>query len=173
MANANSYASLTEFANYAAAHLYATAHTGSDDSTREKALAMATRVIDANWEFIGRRAKGSQGLEWPRTFCDSRNWPRGFVASQSEFIPQPFEGYLVPRRLKDATCEMALSLLTSDRTADAETAGIAELGLGQGAIEVKFDAEDRPGVFPSTVEQLLEPLGRMRGSSGAVRIFRT
>ncbi len=173
LAGANSYASLEELADYVGGKLYADPYTAATDEQREKALVTASRLIDASVSFNGRRAGPTQGLEWPRSFVVSGGLPWGYPAGVGgSYVAQPFEGYLVPMRLKHATMELAIALLAGDRTADPETAGIAKLGLGQGAIELTFDKSDRPKVLPDVVRQLLEGLGTLYGTGGQRKVAR-
>lgn len=170
---ANSYASLEELADHAAGKLYASAYTAATDENREKALVSASMLIDATIEFPGVRASNTQGLGWPRALMGhghGHGLPMGYVGGS--YVAQPFEGALVPLRLKQATMELAISLLASDRTAEPETAGIAKLGLGQGAIDITFDKTDRPGILPEVVLRLLEPIGHVRGRGGVRSVTR-
>lgn len=158
-ADANSYASLEDFAAYAEASLYADAYTAATDDQRRKALATATRLIDAAVDFDGVRVSATAALQWPR--CGVRR-DRGFWPAN-----------IVPDALALATCELAIFLLRGDRTADSDTAGIAEIGLGQGAIAIKFDPTDRPEIFPEVVRRYLEPLGSFRGRGGMAKLSRS
>ena len=67
--DANSYASVAEGDTYHEAHLYATAWTAATPETKEKALLMATRLIDGQYQFHGFRATSTQALQWPRQSC--------------------------------------------------------------------------------------------------------
>lgn len=153
LANANSYASLADFAGYAEAHLYTGAWASADDARRSVALAMATRTINALVTFRGEPYGDTQSLDWPRA---------------GVLLPSP-----VPQRLKDATCELAMDLLSGNRLADPDSAGIAELGLGQGALTLKFAPDDRPEPLTEIVKALLAPLGTIRGiGTGTTRVRR-
>ena len=56
-ATANTYAAVSDATAYHEGHLYATAWTNASAGDKEKALAFATRVIDAEYQFRGRRAR--------------------------------------------------------------------------------------------------------------------
>lgn len=157
-ADANSYASVAEGNAYHDAHLYSDAWTTANDARKAVALVMATRSLNAAVEWFGMRGGALQALEWPRYGVERKDvgdigatWPENAV----------------PVPVKNATCELARELLSANRTADADTRGIAELGLGQGAISIKFDASDRAGVLPDEVLRLIVGLGRARGSKSA------
>ena len=68
-ADANSYADRADGDAYHEGHLYASAWTAATEANREKALVMATRLIDAYMEFGGSKASSGQALQWPRYGC--------------------------------------------------------------------------------------------------------
>ncbi len=166
-ADANTYVdSAGTFASdYAAGHLYATSWTAASSENKEKAVRMATRVLDASVEWNGRPVTGSQALQWPRTGVSVNGW-----AVASNAIPTP---------LKAATMELAIALLTRDRTSD--TAGSAEtkkIGLGDGALEIEFTEGSDPAaaklpILPDMVFRLVKDYGaRVGASSGMTRVRR-
>jgi hypothetical protein len=146
LAGANSYASLADLVAYLEAHLYPGTAATAVQGRREAALVMATRVINSQLEFDGTPYSAEQGTEWPRA---GRELP-----------------WVVPQRLKDATCELAIDLMNQNRLAEPDQQGIASLGLGQGAIDLKFDAADSKKPLPGLVRDLLAPFGRLRGGRG-------
>jgi len=68
-ADANSYASVADSDAYHAGHLYTTAWIGATADNKAAALVMASRVIDAEFQFNGVRASAAQALQWPRSEC--------------------------------------------------------------------------------------------------------
>jgi len=71
LADANSYASVADGDAYHAGHLYATAWTAATDVQKAVALVMASRLIDAEWQFNGNahecRARAAMAArEMPR-----------------------------------------------------------------------------------------------------------
>lgn len=145
LADANSYASVAEGDAYAEGHLHAANWTEASAENKAKALVHATRTINALFRFHGSPATATQALDWPRS---------------SGAYPDP-----VPARLRDATIELAMSLLAGDRTAEPETAGISRLMLGQGAVDITFDKADRPKPLPPIVVAMLATLGYVAGSN--------
>ena len=69
LANANAYANAADGDAYHDAHLYASAWTGATTANKEKALVMATRLIDAQFQFNGFKRLSTQALQWPRREC--------------------------------------------------------------------------------------------------------
>src|SRR6185436_19989773 len=67
--DANSYASAADGDAYHDGHLYATAWSGATTGKKEKALVLATRLIDSQFQFNGWRAHEEQVLQWPRERC--------------------------------------------------------------------------------------------------------
>lgn len=106
LATANIYASAADGDDYHDGHLYATAWTAATLANREKALVMATRLIDGQYQFNGVKATGTQALQWPREACRDADSEDGWVESN-----------VVPNAVRDATCELARELLIADRTA--------------------------------------------------------
>ena len=68
-ADANSYADVAEGDAYFEGHLYASAWTGASGASKAAALVMATRLIDAEFQFNGTRTSEGQALQWPREEC--------------------------------------------------------------------------------------------------------
>jgi hypothetical protein len=134
---------------------------------------MATRVINSAFVWNGYRKGHEQALEWPRNMAPREGIAAGFIFAGSGQLTGAFwDETKIPPPLKFAVCEMARQLLIADRTADPDTAGIQSLGLGNGAITVSFDAQDRVGVLPEEVLRLLGGLGRRRGKSTMRRTIR-
>ena len=76
--DANAYADAADGNAYFEGHLYATGWTGATAGQKDAALVMASRVIDAEYQFHGKRVSESQALQWPRYDCPTRtglvNW---------------------------------------------------------------------------------------------------
>lgn len=162
VADANSYVDPEEtFAiDYFEAHLHATTWTGADLEEQKAAVVQATRTIDSLLKWQGRKVQYDQPREWPRYGVRVDGW----ILETNE----------IPRRLREATLEMAMALLERDRLADsAVEAPVTELGLGQGALDIKF-GEDPAATLnpvPDIVRRLLEPFGTTSGG-GMVRVQR-
>ena len=60
--DANSYASAADGDAYHEGHLYASAWTGATLANKEKALVMATRLIDGEYQFNGFKGERSAGV---------------------------------------------------------------------------------------------------------------
>jgi hypothetical protein len=164
LASANSYASIAECDAYHEGHLYADywEATVADTDRRNRALVMATRLINAEWEFWGRQVKATQALQWPRSECPD---PDGVAVGDLVATSA------VPADIVRATCEMAREILILDRTA-------APLGEGEkyhfdGATQIGWDKADRRPVLSALTQQYLSRYGFARlARRGVVTLVR-
>jgi hypothetical protein len=171
LATANSYITRADAELYFERHLYGDAwNVGASYSKKETALMMATRVIDTNTEFHGFVKNDIQALKWPRIRVP--NIERyNFTFAGPVVLAPFFDSNSVPQRVKDATCELALALLTVDRTKDDEASGISQLTV-TGAIAITFDHSNRKRAMPEQVMYMLQPLGRFRFKRTSARVVR-
>ena len=111
LANANTYALATDGDAYHDGHLYATAWTGATNPNKEKALAMATRLIDGLFQFNGFKRVTAQALQWPRRECRDPDNTNGIVPglllARGPFLDET----KVPVLVMNATSELARALL--------------------------------------------------------------
>ena len=154
--NANTYATLAEGDTYHEGHLYSSLWDDASDDTKNRALAMATRLLDALIEWTGAAVSQGQALGWPRVGMLSRN---GYVLSSAT----------IPEDLKKGTAEFARQLIGGDRSADSdiETQGITSLTAGPVSLAFKDSVEAK--VVPDAVWALLPASwGFIRGRSGTM-----
>ena len=158
--DANAYADVADGDAYHEGHLYATAWTGADADTKAAALVMATRLVDAQFQFGGKRVNEGQALQWPREECPSLD--------DEEGVPDN----VVPKGVQDATCETARALLIEDRTANPLGEGLKFTGIGD--LQQSFDKSDRRPVIPHVAQAMLRKFGESTvARSGAVRLVRS
>jgi len=157
--DANAYANASDGDAYHDGHLYATAWMAATLANKEKALVMATRLIDAEYQFNGVKANDGQALQWPREDC--------FDPDGSDVLASN----IVPRVVLDATCEMARELLVADRTAAPEGEGLKYDNTG--TTQRGFDKGDQRPVISHVAQAMLAKLGAViKSRSGAVRLVR-
>jgi hypothetical protein len=171
LANANSYADVDDGNAYHDGHLYTSAWTGAGDDQKAVALVMASRLIDAEFQFNGTRTNAVQGLQWPRAKCPE---PDNVHVPLSVLLPIPYD-YVqydtVPKAVVQATCELARELLITDRT-------IAPAGEGlkyyiSGGVQTGYDKTDRRPVLSQVAQVMLAKYGsQISAHSGAVRQVR-
>jgi hypothetical protein len=148
--DANSYITTAEGDAYHEAHLYPAAWVSASTDQKNRAVVMATRLLDAMFEWSGTKATEAQALQWPMSGMFD---PAGY----------PIEAHVIPRQLKDATAELARTLLAGDRTADnaAEAQGLKSLKAGP--VELTFAEQITPKVISDAVYHLLpRAWGRLR-----------
>ena len=171
LANANAYADVADGDAYHAGHLYASAWTGASDDQKAVALVMASRLIDAEYQFNGTRTNAVQGLQWPRAKCSE---PDAIHVPLAVLLPIPSD-YVrydsVPKAVVQATCEMARELLIADRTVAPAGEGLKYQIVG--STQTGYDKTDRRQVLSQVAQVMLAKYGsQISARSGAVRLVR-
>jgi len=163
-ADANAYANAADGDAYHDGHLYATAWTAATAPNKEKALVMATRLIDGQFQFGGVKIKDTQALQWPRESChdpDADGWNGGTLADN-----------VVPKAVVEATCEMARELLIADRTAAPAGEGLKYENTG--TTQTGYDKKDKRPVISHIAQAMLAKYGSLlKSRSGVVRLVRS
>lgn len=160
----NSYLSLEDANTYHDERLHSEAWTGEeDDDQKRRALIWATHILDNTFRWRGYRVEEEQPLQFPRYGISDYD---GWLLSEKS----------IPRKVQDATAELALELLSGDRTLNDEpgSAGIRELKVG--SVELKFDPKDRPGIISSPIRDMLSEFIYVdldRRDGGTVTLVRT
>ncbi len=128
--------------------LYATAWSSAPNgvSDQEAALRWATKLIDTYYDFEGARSKEIQALSWPRY--------NAFDLDEKEV---PYN--IIPYRIEWATSELALELLTKDRSAEPGLLGLGFREAKVGSISVKVDPSETPDLIPDNINAILAPIG--------------
>lgn len=142
-ADANSYVTAVEFATYLLSRPFVpTSVTAASIASREAALIMATRMMDAKQCFTGAAASATQSLQWPRSGMLSAT---GFALGSD----------VLPVQLKDSICEVAIAMLVSDILADNDVSvqGITSISAGPVSLSFKDTIEARG--LPATALALL------------------
>lgn len=172
LANANCYASVATGDAYHEGHLYASAWDDAATALKEKALVMATHLIDEFFQFNGVKRRSSQARQWPRQDCpdpDNDSAPSVLSVRHGAFLPED----KVPAAVVHATCELARELLKADRTGDPDGEGLRSLAL-EGAMNIEFDKDDRRKALSLRVQVMLSKYGAFQsGQSGVARLVRT
>jgi hypothetical protein len=171
LADANSYANAADGDAYHEGHLYATTWTGAAAEQKAAALVMATRLIDAEYQFNGVKTSDAQALAWPRYRCTDpdRNAVIRFgpVALWDSWLPED----QVPKNVVAATCELARELLIVDRTASPPGEGLKYENVG--GTQTGYDKSDTRPIIPAVVQALLGKYGALiKTKSGAVKLLR-
>lgn len=126
----SAYLTVAEAATYFSERLHSIDWDDADSTSRTKALATATRVID-RLNFSGDKTDANQALEFPRG---------GDTA--------------VPSDIQAACCEIAIELL-SGRDLNYERDAMRETHTGYGAARVGYDATHQPEHLLNGVPSML------------------
>ncbi len=159
-ADANVYANVADGDSYHAGHLYASAWTAASADNKAVALVMASRLIDAEYQFGGTRAVAIQALQWPREDCPDPD--AGDMVAET----------MVPKAVVEAACELARELIVTDRTAAPAGEGLKY--YNNVGVQTGYDKTDTRPVIPKLIQALLAKYGSLiSAKSGAVKLVRT
>jgi hypothetical protein len=162
---ANSFVTVAEGDTYCDARLNASSWTDAADDDKARAVIEATRWLSARlWQ--GERASSTQALSWPRFWAPNPDFSFGANLY--------FDSTIVPQRVKDATCELALQFLkagTSDAAAIDPNAQIIEQTVGPITTRYADPYARVSGLakYPS-VTRLIAPL--MNGDQNSAEVIR-
>jgi hypothetical protein len=169
--DANSYADVADGNAYHDGHLYATAWTGASDDQKAVALVMASRLIDAEFQFNGTRTNAVQGLQWPRARCPE---PDAIHVPLQVLLPIPSDFVRfdsVPKAVVQAACEMARELLIADRTTAPAGEGLKY--YNNAGVQTGYDKTDRRPVLSRVAMVMLAKYGvPMSATSGITKLQR-
>ena len=169
--DANAYADVADGDAYHDGHLYATAWTGATAASKTAALVMATRLIDAEYQFSGVKTTDSQTLLWPRYRCPDPDRDAtmgvGLLLTSENWLPEN----LVPKAVVQSACELARELLIVDRTAAPAGEGLKY--YNDAGKQTGYDKTDTRPVIPKLVQAMLAKYGSLiSAKSGAVKLIR-
>ncbi len=169
--DANSYADVADGNAYHDGHLYATAWTGATDAQKAVALVMASRLVDAEFQFNGTRTNAVQGMQWPRARCPE---PDAIHVPLQVLLPIPSDFVRfdsVPKAVVQAACEMARELLIADRTAAPAGEGLKY--YNNAGVQTGYDKTDRRPVLSRVAMVMLAKYGvPMSATSGMTKLQR-
>jgi hypothetical protein len=169
--DANSYADVADGNVYHDGHLYATAWTAATDAQKAVALVMASRLIDAEFQFYGTRTNAVQGMQWPRARCPE---PDAIHVPLQVLLPIPSDFVRfdsVPKAVVQAACEMARELLIADRTAAPAGEGLKY--YNNAGVQTGYDKTDRRPVLSRVAMVMLAKYGvPMNATSGITKLQR-
>lgn len=157
---ANTYCTRVEADTYhesvIAAHR--TDWTNATSTTKDEALAMATRLLDAMYEWAEFPAETTQALQWPR---------RGVLDHlRLSYIAED----AIPAQLRDATAEFARQLIAANRALDSEVETNGVTSIRAGSVSLTFKDAVYPKVVPDAVAAMLPSWwGYVRSRNRGVR----
>ena len=158
-ADANAYANVADGDAYHAGHLYASAWTGASADQKAVAIVMASRLIDAEYQFGGTRSVATQSLQWPREDCPDPD--------ADDMVAET----IVPKAVVEAACELARELIIVDRTAAPAGEGLKY--YNNAGVQTGYDKTDTRPIIPAVVQALLAKYGALtKSKSGSVKLVR-
>lgn len=119
---------------------------------------MSCRVLNEQINWNGWQTDDEQALDLPRS---------GMVDRNGNFI----DNDEIPAEVQNAQSELARLLAISDRTADADTAGFKEIGVG--TIKLVIDKADKASVLADSVFQIIRAFGNKMNPKGVSQVIRT
>lgn len=174
LTTSNAYVDVVDANAFFETHIYASAWAPLGADYQARALIMASRQLDQTWQFNGYKMNPLQAMQWPRMRCPDPDIDSP-TAGNLRFFPNSnwLDETKVPQIVKDATCQMALDLLTTNRTADPDDRGIRTIDIFQG-VKIEFDKADQRRIVPDSVRVSLMKYGRpLDGAGGTARLVRT
>jgi len=162
-ASANSYATVADFRAYMETRPEGWADTDAaneaEDPEVARALVTATALLEQYVDWDGWTFSSAQRLSFPRAGLLT---PTGFA------LPSD----VVPERLRDATCELAVQVMAGNRTLDSEVslAGIKALKAGPVELEFKESIAIRP--IPDRVWQMVSLWGNLLQGQRTIPLVR-
>jgi hypothetical protein len=159
LATANSYVSLSEADDYFAPDLnFAATWDGLSDTAKEYSLAWASRILDQKTDWRGTRVDEDSGLRWPRSYVYDRD-------------DNLIDDNVVPKPVKDATCELAKYLQENDLTTGGDVDNIRKVVVD--VIEIEFQEGTSQTGIPTILNAILTGLGSFRiGGRGFGKIIK-
>jgi hypothetical protein len=164
--SANSYVDMAYAQSYFDSRLGSSAwNDESDDDVKATSLQQATRILDSVYDWNGWLASDTQALRWPRD--GALNYDQAFGPNSMYDFDSTLTAYydrtIVPKRIKDATCEMAIFLLQNT----GYTAAIQDLkSVRVGPVRVDFNQASANYSAPNTVIEMLRYMGTYAGMAG-------
>jgi hypothetical protein len=157
--SANAYIDVAGADAYFEARLQDATWLGASPTDKAAALVWATRILDTRIRWSGLRSTTTQALDWPRSYVRDPNSMRAVAEAFPDSVMY-VSSTIIPQDLKDACCELALDLLSKDRTLDPSSKGLRSLKVG--SIEKVFDGASTP-VLPRPVRDLMRVYGTFDG----------
>lgn len=167
MAGAEAYVSVADADTYISRSASAAAWAAKTTPEKEALIVQGARLLDAV-PWTGYKAVLNQPMAWPRVAVPYAGVFGAAFPARPGFWP---EGS-IPVEVKNANSELARLCIEGDRSADVEGAGMKSVKVGQGALEVEFDATTRATLLGRVVPVMLADFVQGTGGKGTVRLQR-
>jgi len=146
----------------------------TDESELKAALVQSTRMLSYYVSWVGGVVSESQATAWPRQgivwdgdrYRTSASWP---LDTGTYYLYASNE---IPVEIKDAECEMMVSLLETDTMTANALSGLSSVDVS-GVVKIVADTKTRPEIIPAHVAAMISKWGRVKSaSSGTIEIGR-
>jgi hypothetical protein len=141
--DANSYLTRAEADTYFESRLHTDDWNDASTATKDKAIVMATRLLDSMYDWVQFPTDQTQALQWPRVGVVDFN--------ELEYI----EDNVIPDRLKWATAELAMLLIAEDRTLDYDVESKGVSSFSAGPVSFSFKSGVYSKIIPDSVYHLI------------------
>lgn len=157
IANSNSYVSIATIDAFVLTNPHDSTWVALTDPQKNGYAVMSCRVLNEQIEWDGWQTDDEQSLDLPRS---------GMV----DFNGNAIDNDEIPSEVQNAQCELARLLAISDRTADADTAGFKEIGVG--SIKLVINPSDRVPVLADSVWSQVSTFGIKANPKGISQTIR-
>jgi len=154
---ANSYVSISTIDDWVLTNPHDSTWSALTDAQKNGYAVMSCRVLNEQMDWDGWQTDSDQSLDLPRS---------GMADKNGNFI----DNDEIPSEIQNAQCELARLLAIVDRTADPDTAGFKEIGVG--SIKLIIDKADRVPVLADAVFQMVQWFGEKINPKGISRVIR-
>lgn len=158
--DANTYLTMAEANEYFKNRLHSSLWDSLED--KDPGLQTATRLLDRWVYYPGEKASESQALDWPRD---------GVVDEDGYYVSDD----IIPKQIKEATCELLYFMIEDDPTAPNDMDGIKSLKVGSLQIVAEDHFNSDSSVIPEAVWKALGDMGGKSPSgffSGEAKLIR-
>jgi len=154
--SANAYLTAVEATAYFnSQRLYSALWTAASSLDKDRVIQWATLLLDVCMDWEGSIRTLEQALRWPRS---------GVLDADDRNVDYD----LIPIPIKNATAELALSLLARDRTAEPTLLGQGFVRAKVGPIEVDLNRNVTPSMvdlIPDHILTMLSEYGQLKASA--------
>lgn len=157
ISGANSYVSTATIDSWIETNPHDDTWSALTDAQKNGYAVMSCRVLNEQMNWDGWQSDDEQALDLPRS---------GMVDKNGNFI----DNDEIPTEVQNAQCELARLLAIEDRTADPDTAGFKEIGVG--SIKLVIDKADRVPTLADAVWNMVQAFGVKANPKGISRVIR-
>lgn len=157
LSSANSYVSVADADEYHSLRDN-TSWAALTNTQKQSGLLYATAYVDANFNWPGYIKTATQSLDWPRLSAQD---------NENRILDD-----IIPQKLKDAVCELALVHASTEKVNATFDRGGAIKSESVGPVSVEYFDSAPAGVTYPFLEAMLSSL-IITGSAGVIQLVRS